>query len=153
MEKVMGKYCVLISVTNVDTKQSLRSLLEEIELKMIGRDLETAGTETWFNRYVLGIGGTAATILVGDSLQELDLGVIVGINQNVNGNVLVELARHQTTALRQMSFSPPESRDIIIARMKQLAAQDGCEKVWVLQPGDSTVTLDNAALLEKFLPL
>lgn len=145
----MHKYCILVSVVSGDTKQALKTLMEGIDSKLIGRDEEPTEPGL-FNRYVLGTQNVAATLLdAGGNPEEIEAGVIIGLNQNVPNAVLVELVK-QNQAYRQIAFNPPETRETIVSRLRQHAGHTGCDHIWIVQPGDSTVALTNAALLAKF---
>lgn len=148
----MHRYCIAVSVVDGDTKQALKDLMDGVDAKLIGRNPDPGDPET-FEYYVLGTGGVAATTLDGDGNPlEIEVGVVIGLNQNVANNVLVEL-RKQNSAYRQIAFNPPESRATIEGRVRQIGGESGCDHIWILKPGDSTVTLNNAALLAKFQPI
>lgn len=144
----MSKYCIIVTVLNTDKKQDLKTLMEGVDSKLIGRDAEPTDPD-FFNRYVIGTQNVAALDLAGE---EISASVMIGYNQNVLQSVAVELAK-QSPAYRQVSFNPPETREVIVSRLRQLAGQDGCEKLWVLKPGDSTLALTTIDLLANFQEL
>lgn len=137
----MAKYCVLYSIIGSDNRNATRNTGLGIAAYALSRDNN--------GRFVLGRNGNA--LLDGDG-NEIDLCAVIGFNNDVGKSTIDDLASLQISAIRQVAFNdnPVKTREQIVAYLRTLAGQDGANKVWVLTPGDSTATADDAALLAKF---
>lgn len=133
------KYCVLYSIIASDNRAATRNTglgIADYALQRNGGD-----------RYVLARNNTA---ILDPNGEEIDFCAVIGFNQDVNQATLNDLAGLQISSIRQVAFNPPKTRDEIRAYIRTLSGQDGADKVWVLTPGDSTSTANEAALLAKF---
>jgi hypothetical protein len=130
------KYAFLLTIDSTDSRQNVigtirgnGSLLDLIE----GRDPETAGNETWFNRYVL----KPSLLPVGTP--EIPTIAFVGINAGVPAVVRNEYSQN-TAFWRTVEFrgyTPAATRQFMQDYLKNLAWQDGATHYWHIVPGDS----------------
>jgi hypothetical protein len=151
----MPRYCFLLSIVSGDARNALLATCTDVANYAIGRDDDGAGG---FNRYVLGVAGVAATAGTdpGTGLPvEVGAAGFIGYNQDVPANVVNALNAIQQRAnlVRQVAFNPPKTRAEIVAYLRRLAGEDGCDKGLVLAPGNTVGAADGAALLAKFTPL
>lgn len=151
----MPHYCFAVTITEADSRNALRALLysaaDSLAHKVVGRDVDESGQPT---RYVLGLGGVAATVLnaKGDPV-EVDADAVIVFNSDVSPSVRNELANIPAQLVRQVLVNPPETRAVLEAKATLFAGETSCNAVWMSKPGDNVATADNAALLAKFSPI
>jgi hypothetical protein len=150
----MPHYCILLSVVSGDTRNNRLSTCSDVANYAIGRDDDGDGV---IDRYILGVGGTAATAGVNRDGVPIEVVVeaMIGYNQDVPSNILnaLDTTPRRAGLVRQIAFNPPKIRSDIDTYLRRLAGQDGCDKVLTMIPGDIIGAVDNAALLAKFAPL
>lgn len=131
------KYGILLSITGDDTPEDVAAILTEIDKKLVGRDI-VQETPKW---YVIGLAEEAAIV----DKQEVHTTVYVGYNQASPPKSLL-----QTSGYRQIAFNPPLTREKMMDRLRQLAIEDGCEKLWPLSTQQAATASDIQDLLIKF---
>lgn len=142
------KYAFLITIDSTDSRNAVigtirgnGSLLDLIE----GRDQETAGTDTWFNRYVL----KPALLPIGT--QELPTIAFVGINQGVPAVVRNEYSQNSTfwRTVEFRGYTPAVGRQFMQDYLRIWAAQNSVTHYWQIVPGDNL----GGDLLSHFVPI
>jgi hypothetical protein len=139
----MLSYAFIVPVIATNTgqyRQQVRSLALEVSSKITGVDLDGDGSA---DRYLLL-----------DVVPEIRAAVWVGWHPNVAENVRDQYTDRQEGDLHQTAFNPPPdpvTEDWMIASLKQSAREHGCEKYWLLRPGDDTTTTGPADLLTRFV--
>ncbi len=142
------KYAFLLTIDSTDSRNNVigtirgnGSLLDLIE----GRDQESSGGDTWFNRFVLDPS------LLPPGTPELNAVAFVGINAGVPAVVRNEYS--QNTALwRTVEFrgyTPPATRQFMQDYLRNLAGFEGVTHYWQIVPGDDL----GGDLLSHFVPI
>lgn len=141
------KYVFLLTIDSGDSRNNVigtirgnGSLLDLIE----GRDPETSGSETWFNRYVL-----KPSLIAG--APEIPTEAWVGINAGVPAVVRNEYSQN-TAFWRTVEFrgySPAATRAFMQASLRRFAAENGATHIWEIVPGEA-LTGD---LISHFVPI
>lgn len=146
------KMCMLVTIDAADNRANVvktikgnNSLLDLIE----GRDPETAGTETWFNRYIL----KPSLLPVGTPEIPVEAGV--GINATVPAVVRNEYSQDivlwWTVEFGGGTFDRAYMQNYLRNHAK---INRGCSHYWQIVPGD-TLTVSAAGqagdLLSKFV--
>lgn len=86
---------------------------------------------------------------------DVDAHIWVGWHPLVAANILDRYFDMQVAGLHQIPFSlnpAPMTEAFMIERMKQKAREHGCERFWLVRPGDSLTTSSPADLLSRFVP-
>ena len=141
-------YGFLLTIDTTDSRndvvQTIRgngSMLDLIE----GRDEETSGGDTWFNRYVL------KPSLLPPGTPEINAIGLIGINRATPGVVKNEFS--QNTAFWSGGFdfqsTPQTTRAYMQQRLRQLAGELGVTHIWEIVPGDDL----SGDLLSRFVPI
>lgn len=143
------RYCILLSVINTDTKTALRNIAADLSAYFIPRDVDNGVPQ----RYVWGVNSVPLTYVnPKGQTQEIEAAGMIGFNQDLSKNVLIELDRIQKMAslVQQLSFNPSLNRVEIEARLETESGYLGCDKHWIVKPGDNVTVQNNAGLLAKF---
>lgn len=135
----------VIATNNGQYRNQVRQLAQGMFTKLTMRDengVVTTNTELAASFELTGID------------PPVEAHIWVGWHSNVAENVRDQYADLQLAALHQIAFfPPPETTDAyMVQRLKQFAFEHGCQRFWLLRPGDSTVTSSPADLLAKFIP-
>lgn len=142
------KYGFLITIDSTDKRGDVvgtirgnGSILDLVE----GRDPETDGTDTWYNRYVL------KPSLLPPGTPEIPCQARVGINAGVPAVVRNEYSQNSTLwyTMQFSGYNPPATRAYMQQRLRQEAGYSGVTHIWEIVPGD-VLTGD---LLSHFVPL
>lgn len=144
------KYAFLVTIDSGDSRNNVigtirgnGSLLDLVA----GRDQETSGGDTWFNRYVLN------PALIPAGTPEINVVAYVGINAGVAAVVRNEYS--QNTALwRTVEFrgqTPVATRSFMQDYLENLAGFDSVTHVWHIVPGDDMSP--GADLRQRFVPI
>lgn len=148
------RYCFLATIDDVDKRGDVVGMVRgngSIGDLIEGRDPETAGNETWFNRYVL-----KPSLLPAGSPEVRAFGGM-GINTNVPN-----IIRREIDDLRLFWWSiepgtnPLYTRAQLQVVMISNARNNNCTHYWQIVPGDVlTVAAAGQAgdLVSKFLPI
>lgn len=142
------KYAFLITIDSTDSRQNVigtirgnGSLLDLIE----GRDQETSGSDSWFNRYVL------KPSLLPAGTPEIPAIGMVGINRATPAVVRNEFSQNSTfwTGTIDFQSTPGTTREFMQQRLRQDAGFLGVTHYWQIVPGDSL----SGDLLSHFVPI
>jgi hypothetical protein len=142
------KYAFLLTIDNTDSRNNVigtirgnGSLLDLVE----GRDQESSGGDTWFNRYVL------KPSLLPAGTPEIAAVAFVGINAGVPAVVRNEYSQNsilwRTVEFR--GYTPAVGRQFMQDYLRNLAHQNGATHIWHIIPGDSL----SGDLLSHFTPI
>lgn len=97
----------------------------------------------------------AERFILKDVLPQVDAYIWVGWHPSVAENVRDRYADLQFESLRQTAFFPPPdpiTEAFMIQRLSQKAREHGCEKRWIVRPGDDLTVSSSTDLAARFAP-
>lgn len=147
---------IIATLPETDNQGDIFQAVNGVYSNLAERDVVGVGVNKVVGRYVLNgvtVNGQEVTAYVwlGFGVQTRSDQVTPAATAKIEA-----VSAFQNAASMQVIFTPPPTpitRDWVIQRLKQMAYEHGCSKVWVVQPGDSTSVANAAELLAKFSPL